>query len=131
MIVLKSEDWDMILGGIEAFIESESMWLDDNRAEVRKDAQITIDRLKHLYEKVRENKKIIREIEDRKTKDSQTASKEKYNNEPIPFFYYTLPELEEYIKKVGFDVVYSDFSEDIFKRKNTKWMHVYCKKSTS
>ncbi|MBU4501876.1 MAG: hypothetical protein KKA79_04735, partial [Nanoarchaeota archaeon] len=57
--------------------------------------------------------------------------KEKYNNEPLPFFYYTLPELEEFVKKAGFDVLHSEFSEDILKRKDTKWIHVYCKKITS
>ncbi|MBL7101052.1 MAG: class I SAM-dependent methyltransferase [Nanoarchaeota archaeon] len=56
---------------------------------------------------------------------------EKYNNEPIPFFYYTLPEMEELVKKAGFQIVHSGFSEDIEKRKGTKWIDIYCKKTTS
>lgn len=64
-------------------------------------------------------------------KGEEIKKKEKYNNEPIPFFYYTLPELEEFVKKAGFDVVHSEFSEDILKRKDTKWIHLYCKKITS
>jgi len=64
-------------------------------------------------------------------KGEEVKKKEKYNNEPIPFFYYTVPEMEEIVKNSGFEVLHSDFSEDFLKRKSTKWIHVYCKKATS
>ncbi|MBL7100960.1 MAG: class I SAM-dependent methyltransferase [Nanoarchaeota archaeon] len=56
---------------------------------------------------------------------------EKYNNEPIPFFYYTLPEMEELVKGAGFQILHSGFSDDAMKRKDTKWIDIYCKKTTS
>ena len=56
---------------------------------------------------------------------------ERYNNEPIPFFYYSISEIEELVKQAGFQIVYSGFSEDMMKRKGFKWINIYCKKSTS
>ncbi|MDP2908660.1 MAG: class I SAM-dependent methyltransferase [Nanoarchaeota archaeon] len=51
-----------------------------------------------------------------------------YNNEPRPFFYYTLPEIEKMMEQSGFQIIHSRFDEDVLKRKDTKWIDVYCKK---
>ena len=48
MIGLKSDEWDMILGGIEAFRENEEDWINDERESVRKGAEETIDKLLKL-----------------------------------------------------------------------------------
>lgn len=61
----------------------------------------------------------------------EIKKEEKYNNEPRPFIYYNLPEIESMIKQVGFQIIHSGFVEDIQKRKDTKWIDIYCKKSTS
>ena len=52
MIGLKAAEWDMILGGLEAFRENEEDWINDNREGVRKGAEKTIEQLDELYKKV-------------------------------------------------------------------------------
>ena len=61
----------------------------------------------------------------------EVKKEEKYNNEPRPFVYYKLPEVKDLVKNAGFEIMHSEFSEDMFKRKDTKWIHVYCKKAIS
>ena len=64
MIGLKSNEWDMILGGIEAFRANEYEWIDDERDGVRKDAEKTIEMLDELYDKVRIIKKTMKHFEE-------------------------------------------------------------------
>jgi len=64
MIGLKSDEWDMILGGIEAFRENEEDWINDERESVRKGAEETIDKLDQLYEKIRIIKQTMRHFEE-------------------------------------------------------------------
>lgn len=52
MIGLKANEWDMILGGLEAFMENEEQWVQDERINVALDAKETIRRLQELYNKV-------------------------------------------------------------------------------
>tara|TARA_R100001443_G_scaffold115977_1_gene135074 strand:+ start:670 stop:876 length:207 start_codon:yes stop_codon:yes gene_type:complete len=52
MIGLKSMEWDLILAGLNTFIETESQWLDDEREEVAQGAQKNIKRTEELYEKI-------------------------------------------------------------------------------
>ena len=52
MIGLKAAEWDMILGGLEAFRENEEDWINDDREGVRKGAEKTIEQLDELYKKV-------------------------------------------------------------------------------
>lgn len=53
MIGLKAEEWDMILGGLEAFRENEEEWINDEWGEsVRRGAKETIEKLDELYKKV-------------------------------------------------------------------------------
>jgi hypothetical protein len=39
---LNSKEWDMILGGLEAFRANEEVWLNDNRKSVVEDTEKTI-----------------------------------------------------------------------------------------
>ena len=64
MIGLKSNEWDMILGGIEAFRANEEDWISDERESVRKGAEETIDKLDKLYEKIRIIKQTMRHFEE-------------------------------------------------------------------
>ena len=52
MIGLKAAEWDMILGGLEAFRENEEDWINDDREGVRKGAEKTIEQLDELYKKI-------------------------------------------------------------------------------
>jgi len=52
MIGLKAAEWDMILGGLEAFRENEEDWINDDREGVRRGAEETIEKLDQLYKKV-------------------------------------------------------------------------------
>ena len=52
MIGLKADEWDMILGGLEAFLANEEDWLNDDREGVKEDAKKTIEKLDLLYKKV-------------------------------------------------------------------------------
>lgn len=61
----------------------------------------------------------------------EIKKEEKYNNEPLPFFYYTLPEIEELIRQASFKILHCGFTKDLLKRKDTRWIDVYCKKTTS
>ncbi len=61
---------------------------------------------------------------------SEIKKEEVYNNEPRPFFYYTVPEIEEMMRQAGFQIVYSGFNEDVLKRNGNRWIDVYCKKSS-
>jgi hypothetical protein len=49
---LKWKDWDMISGGLEAFISDEEAWLDDCRPEVVKGAVETIQKIQITMRKV-------------------------------------------------------------------------------
>lgn len=62
---------------------------------------------------------------------SEVKREEVYNNEPRPFFYYTVPEIEETIMQAGFQITYSGFNEDVLKRSETTWIDLYCKKFIS
>ena len=64
MIGLKSDEWDMILGGIEAFRENEEDWINDERESVRKGAEETMDKVDQLYEKIRIIKQTMRHFEE-------------------------------------------------------------------
>lgn len=64
MIGLRSNEWDMILGGIEAFRANEYEWMKDERDGVRKDAEKTIAKLDELYDKVRIIWKTMRHFEE-------------------------------------------------------------------
>lgn len=52
MIGLTAAEWDMILGGLEAFRENEEDWINDDRESVRQGAEKTIEKLDELYKKV-------------------------------------------------------------------------------
>ena len=52
MIGLESKEWDMILGGLEAFRANEEQWMNDDREGIREDAKKTIEKLDELYKKV-------------------------------------------------------------------------------
>eukprot|EP01043_Picozoa_sp_COSAG02_P064277 COSAG02_NODE_9345_length_2249_cov_3979.245581_6_plen_57_part_01 len=52
MIGLQAAEWDMILGGLEAFRDNEEDWINDDRESVREGAEKTIEKLDQLYEKV-------------------------------------------------------------------------------
>ena len=56
---LKWKEWDMISGGLEAFIHNEEIWLDDNRASVVKNTEETLDQLQSLLRKVEAIKKTL------------------------------------------------------------------------
>jgi hypothetical protein len=64
MIGLNSKEWDMILGGLEAFRGDEEAWLDDNRESVRQGAKKSIEMLDKLYEKIEWNLREARRKED-------------------------------------------------------------------
>ena len=64
MIGLRSDEWDMILGGIEAFRANEEDWSKDEREEVREGANKTINKLDELYDKVRIIWKTMRHFEE-------------------------------------------------------------------
>jgi hypothetical protein len=49
---LKWKEWDMLSGGLEAFISDEEAWLDDDRPNVVKCTKETIDQLETLLRKV-------------------------------------------------------------------------------
>jgi len=63
MIGLKANEWDMIMGGLEAFIENEEQWAQDERIDVALDAKETIRRLQELYNKVTIIKQTMRHFE--------------------------------------------------------------------
>lgn len=63
MIGLKADEWDMIMGGLEAFIENEEQWAQDERIDVALDAKETIRRLQELYNKVTIIKQTMRHFE--------------------------------------------------------------------
>ena len=52
MIGLTADEWDMITGGLEAFMANEEDWLNDDREGVREGAAKTIEKLDYLYKKV-------------------------------------------------------------------------------
>tara|TARA_R110000772_G_scaffold176446_1_gene288133 strand:- start:104 stop:316 length:213 start_codon:yes stop_codon:yes gene_type:complete len=56
---LKWREWDMISGGLEAFINDEEIWLDDDRPSVVKNTQETLDQLQSLLRKVEAIKKTL------------------------------------------------------------------------
>lgn len=56
---LKWREWDMISGGLEAFINDEEMWLDDDRPNVVKNTKETLDQLQSLLRKVEAIKKTL------------------------------------------------------------------------
>jgi len=56
---LKWREWDMISGGLEAFINDEEIWLDDDRPSVVKNTQETLDQLQSLLKKVEAIKKTL------------------------------------------------------------------------
>lgn len=62
---------------------------------------------------------------------SEIKREEMYNDEPRTFFYYTILEIEEILIQQGFQIISSDFSEDVMKRNETRWVDVYCKKAIS
>ena len=64
MIGLTAAEWDMILGGIEAFRENEEDWIQDDRESVRQGAEKTIEQLDILYKKVDVIKKAMRYFEE-------------------------------------------------------------------
>lgn len=63
MIGLRADEWDMILGGLEAFRANEKDWLTDTDPNIRSGAQETIDKLDKLDEKVRLIEKTMRYFE--------------------------------------------------------------------
>ena len=64
MIGLESKEWDMILGGIEAFRANEEEWMNDDREGVKDDAEKTIKKLDELYKKVNIIWKTMRHFEE-------------------------------------------------------------------
>jgi len=92
---------------------------------------------KHVPKTIKELKRILKKdgilyISVKEGKGQEIKKKEKYNNEPIPFFYYSLNEIQELVEKEGLQVLNSGLSEDsILKRKDTAWINIFCKKSTS
>tara|TARA_R110000796_G_scaffold30082_2_gene80623 strand:- start:105 stop:317 length:213 start_codon:yes stop_codon:yes gene_type:complete len=56
---LKWREWDMISGGLEAFINNEEIWLDDDRPSVVKNTQETLDQLQSLLRKIEAIKKTL------------------------------------------------------------------------
>ena len=56
---LKWREWDMISGGLEAFINDEEIWLDDDRPSVVKNTEETLDQLQSLLRKVEAIKKTL------------------------------------------------------------------------
>jgi hypothetical protein len=63
MIGLKADEWDMIMGGLEAFIQDEEQWAQDERIDVALDAKESIRRLQELYNKVTIIKQTMRHFE--------------------------------------------------------------------
>lgn len=63
MIGLKANEWDMILGGLEAFMQNEEQWAQDERIDVALDAKESIRRLQELYNKVTIIKQTMRHFE--------------------------------------------------------------------
>ncbi len=68
MIGLTAAEWDMILGGLEAFRENEGDWIEDDRESVRQGAEKTIERLDQLYNKVNVIQKTMTYFEELLTK---------------------------------------------------------------
>tara|TARA_R100000908_G_C3618623_1_gene65214 strand:+ start:258 stop:464 length:207 start_codon:yes stop_codon:yes gene_type:complete len=64
MIGLKADEWDMITGGLEAFMANEEDWLSDDRESVKEDAKKTIEKLDELYKKVNVIRKTMRYFEE-------------------------------------------------------------------
>ena len=64
MIGLKADEWDMILGGLEAFMANEEDWLNDDRESVKEDAKKTLEKLDQLYKKVNVIRKAMRYFEE-------------------------------------------------------------------
>lgn len=64
MIGLTADEWDMILGGLEAFRANEEDWINDDREGVREGAEKTIEKLDELYNKVNVIKKTMRYFEE-------------------------------------------------------------------
>ncbi len=62
---------------------------------------------------------------------SEIKKEEIYNNEPRPFFYYTVPEIEGILEREGFQIIYSGFNDDVLKRNEARWIDIYCKKLIS
>ena len=63
MIGLKANEWDMILGGLEACMQNEEQWAQDERIDVALDAKESIRRLQELYNKVTIIKQTMRHFE--------------------------------------------------------------------
>lgn len=63
MIGLKANEWDMIMGGLEAFMQNEEQWAQDERIDVALDAKESIRRLQELYNKVTIIKQTMRHFE--------------------------------------------------------------------
>ena len=68
MIGLTAAEWDMILGGLEAFRDNEEDWINDDRESVRQGAEKTIERLDQLYKKVNVIQKTMTYFEELLTK---------------------------------------------------------------
>jgi len=86
-----------------------------------------------IYKILEELKRILKDkgilyISVKEGQGSEIKKEETYNNEPRPFSYYTFTEIEEEIRRAGFQIIYSGFNEDVLKRNETKWIDVYCKK---
>ena len=64
MIGLQAAEWDMILGGLEAFRENEEDWINDDRESVKRGAEETIEKLDQLYEKVNVIQKAMTHFEE-------------------------------------------------------------------
>lgn len=64
MIGLTADEWDIILGGLEAFRANEEDWINDDREGVREGAEKTIEKLDKLYNKVNVIKKTMRYFEE-------------------------------------------------------------------
>jgi hypothetical protein len=62
---LNSKEWDMILGGLEAFRANEEVWLNDNRKSVVEDTEKTIEMLDKLYARIETNYREARRKEDK------------------------------------------------------------------
>ncbi len=64
-------------------------------------------------------------------KGREIKREEKYNREPIPFFYYNLDEIQKITEKAGFKILYAGFSNDLMGRKEFRWIELFCRKPIS
>ncbi len=92
--------------------------------EEKSDIPIIIEELKRILKD-----KGVLYIAVKEGQGSEIKREEVYNNEPRPFFYYTVPEIEEILGQEGFQIIYLGFNEDVLKRNEVRWIDLYCKKS--